>query len=236
MLHSLILPLCWGLFPLALIACVGANPDGPESQSSAPDQSLPKLSPPSPPRVIPPEGEAAASFRLTFPAPHTHMMDVEASYRTSGTEPLILMMAVWTPGSYLVREYARHIEGVVIVASDGSETPIEKISKNRWAVPNSGAERVTVRYRVYGREMSVRTNWIDRDIAILNGAPTFLVPVAELNAPLDIHIQRATSWPSLSTALPALAPTDADGTHHLRAADYDTSADAEYENWMKTPE
>jgi len=84
-----------------------------------------------------------------------------------------LFMPVWTPGSYLVREYSRNVEAVE--AHAGSvRLAVAKTAKNRWRVQTNGASSVTVRYRVYGREMSVRNNFIDADFALLNGAATFL--------------------------------------------------------------
>ena len=53
---------------------------------------------------------APIRYTLCFPAPHTHYVEVEATIPT-GAKPFIeLAMAVWTPGSYLVREYARHVD------------------------------------------------------------------------------------------------------------------------------
>ena len=51
-------------------------------------------------------------YTLRFPAPQTHYVEVEATYPTSRRPVVELMMAVWTPGSYLVREYSRHVEDV----------------------------------------------------------------------------------------------------------------------------
>ena len=51
-------------------------------------------------------------YTISFPAPHTHYVEVEASVPTEGRPQIDLMMAVWTPGSYLVREYARHVEAL----------------------------------------------------------------------------------------------------------------------------
>ena len=50
-------------------------------------------------------------YTLTFPAPQTHYVEVAASIPTRGRAEVELMMAVWTPGSYLVREYERNVEG-----------------------------------------------------------------------------------------------------------------------------
>ena len=53
-----------------------------------------------------------------------------------------------------------------------------KTRKNRWAIDTGGASRVVVRYRVYGREMTVRTNWIDGSrFALLQGPATYLTLV-----------------------------------------------------------
>ena len=70
-------------------------------------------------------------------------------------------MAVWTPGSYLVREYERNVEAVTAAASGRPRAGGREVDKNRWRVTTGGAPTVTVKYRVYGREMSVRTNWVD---------------------------------------------------------------------------
>ena len=51
---------------------------------------------------------------------------------------------------------------------------IHKTAKNRWTISTGGADAIVVTYRVYGREMSVRTNWIESGFALINGAPTFL--------------------------------------------------------------
>jgi predicted metalloprotease with PDZ domain len=119
-------------------------------------------------------------YTLTFPAPHTHYVDVRADVPTAGRDGVELSMAVWTPGSYLVREFSRHVEAVTAATATGAMLPVEKTAKNRWRVTTGGAAHVTVSYRVYGREMSVRTNWIESDFAFLNGAPTFLTVVGEI--------------------------------------------------------
>src|SRR4051794_34486474 len=52
-------------------------------------------------------------YIVRIPAPATHYLEVEATYPTTGKAEVELMMAVWTPGSYLVREFARHVEQVL---------------------------------------------------------------------------------------------------------------------------
>jgi predicted metalloprotease with PDZ domain len=160
-------------------------------------------------------------YTLTFPAPQTHYVEIRADVPTSGRASVELMMAVWTPGSYLVREYERHVEGVT-AAADGRALGVEKSAKNRWRVASGGAPVVTVSYRVYGREMSVRTNWIESDFALLNGAPTFLTLADDAARPHEVVIVPASGWSRSMTGL-ARVPG---GDHRYRAPDFDTLVDS----------
>ena len=164
------------------------------------------------------------TYTLRFPAPHTHYVSVEASVPTGGRPQIELMMAVWTPGSYLVREFARHVEAVTARTPTGEPLRVEKSRKNRWRVSTGGADRIVVTYLVYGREMSVRTNWIEADFAMLNGAPTFLTLADDDTArPHDVTLELPTGW---SRSLTGLAPRTDRGPHTYRAADFDTLVDS----------
>jgi len=65
------------------------------------------------------------TYTLKFPAPHTHYVSVEASVPTNGAPQVELMMAVWTPGSYVVREFARHVEEVTARTATGVTLAVE---------------------------------------------------------------------------------------------------------------
>ena len=162
-------------------------------------------------------------YTLAFAAPQTHYVEVEADVPTSGAPSVDLMMAVWTPGSYLVREYSRHVEAVT-AESGGLSRVVEKVAKNRWRIATGGATTVTVRYRVYGREMSVRTNFIDSEFALINGAPTFLTLANDEPARAhEVALRLPSGWKSSMTGLPAAASA---APHHYVAADFDTLVDS----------
>ena len=158
----------------------------------------------------------------SFPAPHTHYVNVEAVIPTRDRPTLELMMAVWTPGSYLVREFARHVEQLTARDADGRERAVRSIAKNRWEVDGTGTPTITLGYRVYSREMSVRTNWIDRDFALINGAPTFITVADDLDVPHQVGVELPPGWSRSVTALP---PAPGDDGRYL-AANFDTLVDS----------
>lgn len=166
----------------------------------------------------------AITYTLRFPAPHTHYVEVEASIPTGARTAIELMLPVWTPGSYMVREYARHVEDLVARTLDGSPLAVEKSRKNRWTIATGGAGRIRVSYRVYSREMSVRTNWVEHDFAMLNGAPTFLTLADDDRArPHEVRLELPPHWRGTMTSLPEAIDR---GPHVYRAESYDALVDS----------
>ena len=161
-------------------------------------------------------------YTLRFPAPQTHYMEIEAVFPTGGRPQIDLFMAVWTPGSYLIREYQRHVENVSARGAAGKALTVEKTEKNRWRVDTGGAPAVTVSYRVYGREMTVRNNWIESSFAMLNGAPTFISLVGGLSRPHEVRIELPPQWKGSATALMPVRGQ----AHTYRAEDFDTLVDS----------
>lgn len=169
-----------------------------------------------------PPAPSPIRYVVRFPDPKTHYVEVEASFPTEGKAEVVAMMAVWTPGSYLVREFARNVEGLSAKTPEGKPLAVEKVRKNRWKIRAEGAETVVLNYRVYCREMSVRTNWVDASFALLNGAPTFLTLADSPPRPHDVRLELPAGWLKSLTGLPA-APDGA--PHHYLAADYDALVD-----------
>ena len=160
-------------------------------------------------------------YTLRFSAPHTHYVDVEAAIPSAGRAEVEVYMATWTPGSYLIREYERHVEAVS--ASAGTRAlAVAKSTKNRWKITTGGAANVTLRYKVYSREMTVRNNWVEAGFAMLNGAPTFITLVERAARPHEVRVELPAAWKRVETALEPVAGSP----NTFRAPDFDTIVDS----------
>jgi predicted metalloprotease with PDZ domain len=161
-------------------------------------------------------------YTLSFPKPETHYVEVAAVFPAAGRAQLDLTMAVWSPGSYLVREYERNIENVSAKGSDGTALKVEKARKNVWRVVPGTNQAVTVSYRVYSREMGVRSNWVESAFAMLNGAPTFIT-LADTTVPRlhEVAITLPAGWTRSMTGLP-----EGGSPNTYVAPDFDTLVDS----------
>ena len=74
-----------------------------------------------------------------------------------------LSLPAWIPGSYLVREFARHLSG--LKASQGRrEVALTQIDKHTWEADCSGRGALTLSWRVYAFDSSVRCAWLDAPV------------------------------------------------------------------------
>src|SRR5690606_10788940 len=88
-------------------------------------------------------------FEVSFREPQAHYAEVKMEISDLRNNYIDVKMPVWTPGSYLVREYAKHVERVEACDADGEHLAVEKIDKNTWRIQSDKADKVTFSYRIY---------------------------------------------------------------------------------------
>ena len=132
-------------------------------------------------------------YRVSMQHPHSHLFEVEAVLADPGPSP-VLAMPVWTPGSYLVREFARHVEGIEADDGAGRKLPVVRLDKHRFRVEAGGAAQVRVRYRVYANELTVRTAHLDGTHGFWNGANLFLYAEGRVDEPVELTVEPPPGW------------------------------------------
>lgn len=164
-------------------------------------------------------------YQVAIPQPESHLFEVVLHLQGWNLPVLDLKLPVWTPGSYLVREYAKHLQNFSVSTKEKS-LPWRKLSKNHWQVDTAitGSDAITVRYRVFANELSVRTNHLDATHGYFNGAALFFrIPGLE-QQPILVTIVPPPEW-HITTPLPAVP----EQPNTFEAADFDTLVDSPFE-------
>lgn len=165
------------------------------------------------------------AFKVSFPAPQTHYAEVEMEISGFKGDYIDLKMPVWTPGSYLIREYAKNVEAFGAVGSGSKPLTFSKVNKNTWRVNTSKSQSIKVNYRVYSFEVSVRTSLVDESHAFLSPAGLFLYPAGKLNLPSTVTVVPHSSWTKISTGLDKVPGK----SNTFTAADFDILYDSPIE-------
>ncbi len=162
------------------------------------------------------------AYFVAMPQPHTHLFEVTARVENWSAPTLDLKMPVWTPGSYLVREYARHIPVLTASGADGKALQANKVSKNHWQIATQGQQQITVKYQVFANELTVRTNHLDTTHGYFNPAALFFYIPSYEQQSIEIAIDPPVGW-QVTTPLPSTQ------LNTFVAANFDTLVDSPFE-------
>lgn len=183
----------------------------------------------------PSNSEFAIEYNLKFEHVGQHLIDVSMTFTAQAQQELWL--PVWVPGSYLIREFARHVSTLSATVLD-QETPrninIEKITKNRWRLNCEAGEKVIVHYQVYAFDLSVRGAYLDHTRAYANPACVCLAVAGQEQQAIQLTINSGQVFAKqpIACSLPkyeAIQSTEKNTTHSYSANKYDDLIDHPFE-------
>jgi predicted metalloprotease with PDZ domain len=171
---------------------------------------------------------APVLYRVAMPDPASHEFEVEMRMPAlPGRASADIVFPAWAPGSYLVRDFVRHVYRLRVTDGRGRPLPAAKVvrvDKQRWRIA-AGGRPFRVAYRVFAFEASVRTSFLDASHGYWNGTSLFFYVDGELERPcrVDVVPPPRSGW-RIATALAPVA-----GARRYAAADYDELVDAPFE-------
>ena len=165
------------------------------------------------------------AYTVSMSKPATHLLEVEMRLKWQQMpDQAELKMPVWTPGSYLVREYGRHVQDFAVKNATGTPLGWRKINKNTWQIDSKGAGEVVATYRVYSNELTVRTNELNDEHGFWNNAALLMFPKDQLAAPSTVKVMPFGDW-KVATGLPKVAGQE----NTFRAPNFDVLYDSPFE-------
>jgi predicted metalloprotease with PDZ domain len=168
--------------------------------------------------------EAMISYRIDASARASHTFGVEMSVPEPAAEQR-LSLPVWIPGSYLVREFARHVSAVS-AEQGGRPVPLRQLDKASWLAACRGTAPLVVRYRVYAFDTSVRAAYLGDDRGFFNGTGLCLRVEGREDEP---HALALAGLPAGWDVATAFEPADSAAPHAFVAPDYDALVDTPVE-------
>lgn len=141
-------------------------------------------------------------YRLYIRSADTHCFEVQCSVDLPDSAGQQFSLPAWTPGSYLIREFAKHVISAR-AESRGRPLAVEKIDKQTWRCAPSDAP-ITFTYELYAFDLSVRGAYLDRMRAFINGSAVFVWPHGHEHLPLTLELMApaASNWKVATAMLP----------------------------------
>jgi len=169
-------------------------------------------------------------YTVTPADPRAHLFAVRCTVETPDPKGQVFRLPSWIRGSYLVRDFARHVV-TVTASAGGKEVAIERLDKRSLRCAPCGGP-LTLDCTVYAYDESVRKAFLDARRGFFNGSSLFYAVAGQEGAPVEIELRKPTGaefarWRAATAMSPARV--DADGFGTYRAADYEEALDHPFE-------
>ena len=125
-------------------------------------------------------------YQIEFDDYRQHLVHVTLRFLANPTQ--VLWLPTWIPGSYLLREFSKHMESVKAYDEDGRSLQISKFEKNKWRLYNTDHELITVEYDVYAYDLSVRGAYVDQTRLYINPACLCLGLQDQQDSPIEAEV------------------------------------------------
>lgn len=152
------------------------------------------------------------------PEAHRHLWHITLSFEHTSGSLNILKLANWVAGSYMIRDFSRHIVNVS-ASRDNQAVAIQQLNKNTWQLPEEGGH-YQINYTVYANDLSVRASLLDTERGFIDGACLFLYQPNRKAE--NCHVQfngLPENW-QIHTTLPRLNDTTFQAQNYTELTDH----------------
>jgi predicted metalloprotease with PDZ domain len=136
-----------------------------------------------------------------MPRPETRYFHVEATYEGISGTSVDLKMPAWSPGYYVILDYAKNVGAFSARDVSGRPLPWEKSAKNAWRITTGGASAFTAVYDVWAAGGSIAQSSLDERQAVLSPTGLFLHPAGRIGTPVTLIVKKPKQWSRISTGL-----------------------------------
>lgn len=166
-------------------------------------------------------------YQIEFDDYRQHLIHVTLRFLANPNQ--VLWLPTWIPGSYLIREFSKHIEAVKAYDEAGRILNISKTEKNKWRLFNTDHELITVEYDVYAYDLSVRGAYVDQTRLYVNPACVCLGLEGQEDTAIEAEVFLPEELKHFQLATALSSKTLVRGRYTLKAKNYMELIDAPFE-------
>lgn len=166
-------------------------------------------------------------YQIEFDDYRQHLIHVTLRFLANPTQ--VLSLPTWIPGSYLIREFSKHIESVKAYDEAGRQLKINKFEKNKWRLYNTDHELITVEYDVYAYDLSVRGAYVDQSRLYVNPACVCLGLQDQQDSAIEVEVFLPKELKHFQLATGLVSKSLVKGRFTLKADHYAQLIDAPFE-------
>ena len=145
--------------------------------------------------------DESVTFSVSMENPNNHYYHVNMYYNGAVTPVVNFKLPSWTPGYYLILDYAKNVISFKAESGNGNPLKWKKSAKNIWQVETGGSHSIQISYDVYAFRVSVAEPFLDDGRAFIAPAGVFMYVEGKLNLPCTVTLNPYKTFKTISTGL-----------------------------------
>lgn len=145
------------------------------------------------------------TYRLSMSQPTSHLFEVAIEVELSDQlkdQAVQFQMPKWSPGRYAVFDFAKNVQefqalaGICPPRAQCKMAPrsVKRVDDQTWRVEGNGSSSLTIKYKVFGNDLSGTFSQLNARHANYNGGSIFMYVVDHKPDPVRLVIEPPTSW------------------------------------------
>ncbi|EKE87048.1 M61 family metallopeptidase [Idiomarina xiamenensis] len=165
------------------------------------------------------------TYQITPADLHGHLFSVSISIDADSADGQRLSLPNWIPGSYMIRDFAKHIIGFYAEDVNGDEVAWRWLNKHQIQLAASNTP-ISVHYQVYAWDLSVRSAYLDQYQGFFNNSSLCFAVVGQTEQPCELQLHAPSQQPhwQVATGMPRVSGS-AFGFGRFRADNYEALID-----------
>jgi len=145
------------------------------------------------------------AYTVSMENPNQHYYHVSLTYSDIKEKSVELKLPVWTPGYYMVMDYAKYVIDFKVTDNSGKTIPWKKTQKNSWLINTDGTDAIRVSYDVFAFRTSVADSFLDDGRGFISPTGIFMHPAGKKDNPVTVTIIPFEKFTKISTGLDPIA-------------------------------
>ena len=140
-------------------------------------------------------------YSVSMENPNNHYFHVSFTYSGIVDKNVELKLPAWTPGYYMIMDYAKYVINFKVVDIKGNNLPWEKTSKNKWKVILKSNSTIKVSYDVFSFRTSVADSFLDDGRGFISPTGIFMHPAGKKDHDVYVTVIPYEKFSRISTGL-----------------------------------
>ncbi|WP_149241639.1 M61 family metallopeptidase [Dyadobacter sp. 32] len=142
-------------------------------------------------------------YQISVTDPESHFLNI--TYTIPDIDQLFIevQLPAWRPGRYEIQNFAKNIQFIEAISTNGHKLPIRKLTKDRWRIETEGEKTVQIRYNFYAAIQNAGSSYVDEELWYLNFINFCMYTEGRINDPCTVKLDLPEGY-EIACGLPRL--------------------------------